>query len=362
MAKLLTATLAAAGCLLATVAQAQEVDYGTYVALGIENYIRPHTQAFEEASSRLPGTVEALCKTPSEETRAGFSETYRDVLIKFGGVSFLRFGPVIENNRLDSLAFMPDPRGITQRQIRRALAKLDDTLTNADTLKEKSVALQGLTALQLIAFDASGDVSLGEKKEGSDFICSYAGAIAENVHRIANEIAKGWEDDTGYSRELLSPEPEAAQVRSSKDAIETIFNALVTGFIVVKDQDLLPALGESREKARANRLPFSRSGNTRAFIQAELDGLEEALNALGFEPDLPAEFSWVPSSLTFEFDNARKNLASLPTPLKPYVKEAEVYGKLQLLTITINSLRDTTALSLAGAMNLTGGFNALDGD
>ncbi|MBO0347083.1 imelysin family protein [Roseibium sp. CAU 1637] len=359
-------TLLMAGLLVvaaaASPAAAQAQAYATYVTNSIDGYIRPRTEAFAAATTKLPAAVEQLCKAPGEDTRAAFADSYRDVLTSFAAVSFLRFGPVIDDNRLDALAFMPDPRGIAQRQIRRAFAKRDETLTQAETLKDKSVALQGLTALQLIAFSKDAKVVLGNPGEGSDFLCGYAGAIAANVERIAADIASDWADANGYAATLQTPDPDSHQVRTSKDAIETIFNAVVTGLIVVKDQDLLPALGDKREEARPHRLPFSRSGDATAYMQAELDGIEAALTAAGFTPDLPKEFSWVPGSLAFEFSNARNILSAADTPLRHSMEDPETYQKLELLIITIDSLRDTAALSLAGAMELSGGFNALDGD
>ncbi|MFD1697574.1 imelysin family protein [Roseibium aestuarii] len=339
-----------------------DLAFAPYVSRSIEGYIRPATDRFEAATADLPEAIDGVCNAADDASRDGFARAYRDVVVAFGGISFLRFGPVIENNRLESIAFMPDPRGISQRQIRKALAARDTAMTSAEQLRDKSVALQGLTALQLLAFDGDGTVTLGAAGDDHDFICDYSRAIAENVHVIAANIQRDWADPAGYSAVLTDPTPAHDHVRTHKKAIEEIFNAIATGFIVIKDQDLLPALGDSLDTSRPHRLPFARSGNAAAFIQAELDGLEQAIAVAHYDPDLPEEFTWVPGSLTFEFANARRTLASLDTPLKASLTDPATYEKLKLLTITINSLRDTTALSLAGAMNFTGGFNALDGD
>ncbi|MEP0235665.1 imelysin family protein [Roseibium sp.] len=358
---LIAAAVLSTACLETGTALAADT-YTANVRQVIDGYIRPATSAFARQASALPPTIDALCTTATAQTKEDFADGYRDVVTAFGGVSFLRFGPTIDDHRLDSLAFMPDARGIAQRQIRRTFAKKDPSITDPDQLSGKSVALQGLTALQLIAFNKDGDVVLGDPGEDRDYICSYASAIAQNVDRIATEIETGWLDEDGYSARLLNPGPDNGQIRTSKEAIETIFNALVTGLIIVKDQELLPTLGSEIKKAKAHRLPFSRSGDGRAYLIAELQGIETALRAAHFEQNLDEEFLWIPDSIHFEFANGIANLESLDAPIRQSLKNEKTYQKLTLLVITMNSLRDTIALELAGALGLSGGFNALDGD
>jgi len=358
---LIAAAVLSTACLETGAALAADA-YTANVRQVIEGYIRPATSTFARQASALPPTIDALCTTATAQNKADFADGYREVVTAFGGISFLRFGPTIEAHRLDSLAFMPDARGITQRQIRRTFAKKDPSITDPNQLSGKSVALQGLTALQLIAFSKDGEVVLGDPGENRDYICGYASAIAQNVARIAAEIATDWQDENGYSARLLNPGPDNGQIRTSKEAIETIFNALVTGLIIVKDQELLPTLGTEIKKAKAHRLPFSRSGDGRAYLIAELQGIEAALRAAHFEPDLDEEFRWIPDSIHFEFANGIANLESIDTPIRQSLKSENTYQKLGLLVITINSLRDTIALELAGALGLSGGFNALDGD
>ncbi|WP_417667769.1 imelysin family protein [Roseibium sp.] len=356
----LTALAMAAAVTQSAPAHAIE-DFTPFVRSSIETYIRPAFSAFADTTSRLPDAVEAVCDHPTPQSQALFASLYGDVVASFGGISFLRFGPLIDDHRLDSLAFMPDPRGIAQRQIRKTFASDDTSFTDPKKLREKSVALQGLTALQLIAFDGNGVVTLGNADTPQGDVCGYALAISKNVAAIASTTNAEWQDPSGYSDELLNPRSNS-QIRTPKEAIETIFNALVTGLIVIKDQELLPTLGTDIKKARGTRFPFSRSQNGRRYVMAELNGIQNALNAARFGDVLGDDFKWIPQSLSFEFDNGQSWLASIDQPIRQSIKDPGVYGKLGLLTITINSLRDTMALELAGALGLSGGFNALDGD
>ncbi|MBN9673362.1 imelysin family protein [Labrenzia aggregata] len=347
---------------LCTAAPAMATDFTPQLENFISGYIRPSTAEFASTAAALPGAVSAVCEKTDDASAERFRETYTDTVLGFARIHFLRFGPLLEGDRLTRLAFMPDPRNAAQRQIRRVYGNEDASVLSVDTLKDKSVALQGLTALQLIAFGKTGDVRLGEPGDTRDFTCEYALAIAQNVAAVGEAVARDWADPDGYSRLLLTAGPDNERFRTSKEAIETVFNALVTGIIIVRDQDLLPALGSSQKGAKPNRFPFSRSGNGIAFISEELSGIRDGVASLKLEGLVAEEFEWIFGAVSFEFDNAQGYLDNLQPPLRATFGDGESYGRVTVLAITLKSIRDTLALELAGALGLAGGFNALDGD
>ncbi|NVK35585.1 MAG: imelysin family protein [Rhodobacteraceae bacterium] len=337
-------------------------NYKDYVERSIAGYIQPAFDRFSEEAQALPEITRSLCEQPTPANREAFSDKFSAVVEDFASVHFLRFGPLIDEHRLESLAFMPDPRGIAQRQIRKALAKEDGTLTDPESLRQKSVALQGLTALELIAFNSKAELVLGEPADNGELLCAYGAAITENIASIAQTIADEWRDENGYRKVLTETGPDNPVLHNDKEAIETIFNALTTGLIIVKDQDLLPAIGTELKKAKPHRMPFSRSGNSLRYISAELQGIGDVIQAADFTPGLGEDFSWLPNSIAFEIKQGQDYLATINAPVRSSFKTPETYDKIRTLVITVDSLRDTVALEMAGALGLTGGFNALDGD
>ncbi|NBN65965.1 imelysin family protein [Pannonibacter tanglangensis] len=337
--------------------------YGDYVRSSLEGYIRPAMGRFASDAARLPDAVQGACAAGDDSAREEFRAVYGATLASFARIGFLRFGPLAEANRLERLAFLPDARGVAQRQVRRILADRDPTAATAEQLAGKSVAVQGLTALQLVAFDEEGRVTLGGTGDpDAAFSCAYALAIAGNVASLAGDLARDWADPAGFSGELLAPGPDRPLLKSDKEAAELIFNAIVTGFVIVRDQDLLPALGSGPDSAKPGRLPFARSGFTLAYLSAEISGLAEALKAGSYERGLDSEGTWIPASLEFEFGNALKALARLREPMRVTLAEPETHAGLSYVALVLKGLRDTVALNLAGSLNLSGGFNALDGD
>jgi len=348
-------------CAALTVVPASATEFNAQIDGMIAGYIRPATAGFAKTAARLPGAVEAVCAQSGQASQERFTRAFSQTVEAFSKIHFLRFGPLVDNDRLSRLAFLPDPRGIAQRQLRKIRAAQDDDVLSVETLAQKSVAVQGLTALELIAFDKNAGVILGKEDADKAFACGYALAIAANVAAIAESLAADWATAEGYSAVLTSAGPDNERFRTSKEALESVFNSLVTGLIIARDQDLLPALGSSREKARPRRFPFSRSANSVVFLSGELKGIEEALGSLGLKALTPTDFVWIFDTLAFEFGNARSLLDTLRPPLRQTFNEDD-YDRVNVLAITVKSIRDTVALELAGALDLAGGFNALDGD
>jgi uncharacterized protein len=328
----------------------------------VTDYARPETAKFAQTSSRLPDAVDTICGDLNKETKSAFRASFADTVRELSRIHFLRFGPLLENDRLSRLSFLPDPRGITQRQIRKIYASRDESVLSMASLRGKSVALQGLTALQLIAFDKHGAIVLGEAGDNREFTCSYALAIAQNVADISKNLAADWADPNGFSSVLLSAGPQNASYQSSKEALETVFNGLVTGVIIAKDQDLLPALGSSEEKARPRRFPYSRSINAIPYLSGEIVGIRDAFFSLELKSLTPEEHVWLLDTLNFEFGNAQTYLEKLDPPLRKTFGQGGSYGRVKALTITLDSIRELLSQEVAGALGLSGGFNALDGD
>jgi predicted lipoprotein len=129
-------------------------DLGARVA---STYIRPAVEEFSASTTELAAAMEALCATPGMpalyEARDGFAET----VAAWGRLSILRFGPLVAENRFERVFFWPDPRGVTLRQVQELLAEEDANALTVEGLEEKSVALQGLPALEFVLHGGGAD-------------------------------------------------------------------------------------------------------------------------------------------------------------------------------------------------------------
>ncbi len=335
-------------------------DYAQFTRSSVEQYIRPATRQLVSALNDLEKSTGDLCAAPSADSSAAFNEAFSKSVAALAGVDFLRFGPMAQDNLAQRLAFLPDSRGVVRRQINKVVAKQDATVREPAALSVKSVALQGLTALERISYASDGTLTLGSGDD-AEFLCDYAESISINLVGAGLELEAAWASPDGFSDVLVNPTKDGV-VHTHKEAAEMVFNSITTGLIVDKDQYLLVVLGKTEKKARPKKAPFARSGNAVTYLSASLSGLQGALNVGGYAKVLEDEQDWVDSSLNFEFANTQRVLANLPKPLQDTGKEPEVREQLRYLITIIDGIKVVMAEDLAGYLGLSGGFNALDGD
>jgi predicted lipoprotein len=340
---------------------ADTTDYAQFPRSSVEQYIRPATKQLVSALTDLEKRTGDLCTSSTTESTTAFNEAFSKSVAAIAGIDFLRYGPMAQDNLAQRLAFLPDSRGVVRRQITKVVAKQDPTVRDPASLSVKSVALQGLTALERISYASDGTLTLGSGKDAV-YLCDYAESISINLVGAGLELEAEWADPDGFSKVLLEPTKDVGVVHTHKEAAEMVFNAITTGLIVDKDQYLLVVLGKTEKKANPKKAPFARSGNAVTYLSASLAGLQGALNAGGYAKVLEDEQDWVESSLNFEFSNAQRVLTNLPKPLQDTGKEPEVREQLRYLITIINGIKVVMAEDLAGYVGLAGGFNALDGD
>ncbi|WP_057055886.1 imelysin family protein, partial [Bordetella pertussis] len=241
-------------------------DLGTRLADG---YARPAFGRFAQATQSLNQDLGKWCARPdaagAAQVRTGFAQVAR----AWAGVEFLRFGPLVQGNRYERLAFWPDTRNVMARQVQAALAAADPALLAPGALAGRSVALQGLPALEFVLY---GETGLLQQPDAPGFAygCQLAHAMARNAAGLAGELAQAWSAQGDFGRQFTHPAPANDLYRSPQEVAAEAVKALSTGLQFARDVKLLPVLGESAAAARPKRAAFWRSGQTAATLAAGL--------------------------------------------------------------------------------------------
>ena len=188
MRRLLICLTVLVACIGPAMADDQARD-AAIVAHGVSDYVRPAFIRFAEDARALEDTVARFCKAPAPDTRQPLDTAFRTAVEGWSGIQFLRFGPLIDQHRLERIAFWPDPKGVGLRQIRRALADRDPTVADPAQLAGKSVALQGLTALEYLLYGGDGDPA-GDSGDAGAFRCAYSVAAARALTDLANAVSQ----------------------------------------------------------------------------------------------------------------------------------------------------------------------------
>ncbi len=331
------------------------------VARAVDGYIRPAFARFAADTQRLEAAITGFCGAPAPGARQSLDTAFRSAVEGWSGVQFLRFGPLREANRLERVAFWPDPKGVALRQIRRALADRDPTVVDPETLAGKSVALQGLTALEYLIYAGEGEPA-GAASDAGAFRCAHAVAAARGLVALATAVAGEWTDPRGFARRLLTPNAEDPLYRTHSEAMSELHGALVTGLQMVQDLKLKPVLGADPNAARPLAAPFRRAGLTMAALTADLRALKSFAGTAAFARSLPPEQDWLGGSMAFEFDQGLAAVATMDLPIDEAVYDGAARARLGYAVVVLGHLRDLTQQDLAAALGLTVGFNALDGD
>jgi predicted lipoprotein len=348
------ARIAAAFVLLASPALAD--GSGARVA---EGFARPALLDLENAAIKLTVATQGLCAVPGAATLASARSLFGETARAFGRASVLRFGPLAADNRFERMFFWPDPRGIALKQVQAALAEKDEALADVTALAGKSVALQGLPALEFALF-GTGAHELVSAPAG--FRCRFAAAVAANIAFVAGEAVAGWRADTPFAASFTDPQPGGEPYRSAAEVDGEIVKALTTVLQFVRAAELQPALGDDVAGANGRRAPLWRSDATFGLVTAQIAGARDLLLAAGYAETLPADRNWLPGQVRFGLDAARRGLEQIVSPAEKAFADPADRGRIEFADTALDGAGHDVSEKLSAALGLTMGFNALDGD
>jgi hypothetical protein len=344
----------------ATLAQA-ETDHAAIARASLSDVIRPGYAALAGDAASLKDKIGALCLEPSESSLDASRVAFAATVASWSKVEILRFGPVTDDRRYERLFYWPDPKGLGQKQIEEALAKHDDTVTRADALPSKSVALQGLPALEYLLYGDGADALAAPGREGA-FRCAFALAVAANSEGIARSVVEDWRDGSPHEKAFLAPGPDASEYRAPKEVTLDLFKSFTAGIELVRDQKLGKPLGATAEEARPRLAAFWRSGLSLANAAGNLEGVRALFAKGGFAQVVAEDSPGVEKSVGFDLDHAIEVLSGIAEPITEVVKDTALRDKIEALRVSLKSAGQTASEAISRGAGLAFGFNAMDGD
>ncbi len=329
----------------------------------VDDFIRPGYRQLLEATLSLSETTHALCETPSFEALGEVQMAFDGVVQQWSTIEIVRVGPVIENNRFERFLFYPDRKSTGLKQVQAILAKQDETATSVDTIKGKSVAVQGLGALEYVLYGTGSQFLEGEKK---GFRCRYGAAIADNLAEVASELSDAWEKPDGIQAAWKKPGLDNPVFRNANEAATGLLGILVHGIETVKDQRLRPfyaGLVDGKIDPGHPKLAiYWRSGNTMPSISANLQALQTLFTVSDMQSLLPEDSRSVAGSVNFVFKSIIGAADQIDLPIDEAIADDEQRGKLDFMALNTRDLLDRVNRDFGGAIGLGAGFSFADGD
>lgn len=343
----------------AGVAQAETIKPADVLQAAVVNAIRPNLLRFDSASRGLDSAMQALCAAPSANSKAIADAQFGLVVAAFGQIGFLRIGPMMEDNRADRLLFWPDRRGIGLKQVQALLSNEDAAATELAGLQGKSVAVQGLGALDYVLSGTGSEALTGP---GGAYRCAYGMTIAANVAEIAGDLVAGWFAPDGVADHLQMPQAGNADYRSDIEALEALVGLVAHGLEAMRDQQLNPFIASAEAPAKPKQAPFWRSGQTTALLEGTIVGMRSLIGESRIATAVPEKDKGLADSIDFEFRNALRAIDLVTLPVEQAVAEPKQAAALSYLALVTGSLQAMVGEQLSAALGLSVGFSALDGD
>lgn len=325
----------------------------------VDGFIRPAYAAFADATRTEREALTRLCATPSKEALDESRQGFVAAVEAWGAVETIRIGPITKDNRLERVLYWPDRKSIGLKQVQAAIAGEDESAADPAKLPAKSVAMQGLGALEFVLFGTGSDDLLSAAKP---YRCRFGAAIASNLATIASDVDAEWKASGGFADLWINPGPNNAIYRTEIEAANDFIETFVTGLELVRDVRIDGFLGGESDDDKPRQAIFWRSNATIPSLAANLDGLKRQFDASAMAARLKDDNAYIGRSIGFEFANAAKAMAGLDAPVAELLKTGPDRDKLVYLRIVTQSLSDLFGARLSGALGLSAGFSSLDGD
>lgn len=353
--------LASVVFLAGSVSAHAEADHAAIARAALNGVIRPGYAALADEAASLNAKVGALCRAPSASSLDASKKTFVATVAAWSRIEILRFGPITADRRYERVFYWPDPKGLGQRQVEDALAKHDETVTRPDALAGKSVALQGLPALEYLLYGEGADTLAAA--QGTDaFRCAFASAVAANIEGIAKSLVEDWREGSPDEKSFLTPGHDDPSYRAPKEVTLDLFKSLTSGIELVRDQKLGKPLGATPEEARPRLAAFWRSGLSFANAAGNLEGVRAVFEKGNFAQVVADDSAGVEKSVVFDLDHAIEVLSGIAKPMAEVVKDEALREKIEALRVSLKSAGQTAADAISRGAGLTFGFNAMDGD
>lgn len=336
-------------------AQADQDRYPLILSL-IESMIIPGYEDFAVSTLRLHDAVEGSDCTNPAPLRAGFHLA----MDAWQTVGHIRFGPIMQEDRVYRVQFWPDKRNITSRHLAALLLNENAESRTRDGIVAASVAVQGFPALERILFETPDDQPLTEAQ------CDLATSIALNLSTIAADVAAEWKGS--YRATMLNPGTENPDYLTEKEVLRKLQGSLSTGLQILVQAKLTPVLGKSKASPKPRLAETWRSARMMKNVAINIDTLLRLYEGgdahqIGFDDVLlqrggQEEHAVIAGGLTQAMNWAQE----LDQPINDLIANSSQYSKLSLIAGQLAAVRAEVDGPLVDALDLSLGFNALDGD
>ncbi len=351
------------GLVMARPGMAQEgFDHAGLARRTLEDHIRPGYARLSAATATLAQALTQFCDGTSGADRSVVVTAFDGVVTAWGRIEHIDFGPITSDNRRERFYYWPDRRGIGAQQVAKALRSGDETVTDPERLIGKSVALQGLGALEAILFSDPA-----AHRPGSH-ACRFSRAVAGAVDRLVKAVVGEWSDPQGFAARWLAPGPGNAVYLKPAETTLALAKAYDRGIERIRDTRIAGPLGFTPQQ-RKSPPPLLPSGRSMLLVTANIQGIIDLVERGGIGAAIVAsDVAGKDVAIRFGMELSVKELrtalavAEEIRGVKRPFEEAKAKQRMIAMGFPLKNARTQAVALFERAAGLSLGFNASDGD
>ncbi|MCB1498501.1 MAG: hypothetical protein KDK07_01725 [Bauldia sp.] len=345
-------------------AQVPAIAFKPIVDAALANVLLPGYEALAASAAEEATRLSDLCLEADDARLAAAREGFRDLVLAWSRIELVRFGPVRDRNRYERVFFWPDPRGRGLQQVQEILATQDPAALAVASLREKSVAVQGLPALEFVLYGTGSEALVYAADPAGRFRCGFGKAIAGAIAATSQEVLSDWTRPDGYADLMRKAGADNPVYRSHGEVVQDLIKAAREQLQLVRDLKIANVIEATPEKAQPKRAPFWRSNLTVPAIRANIDAVLALVGPDGISAALPADAAWIGGEIAFELAQVDGVLARVEDagPWEDEVRDSDRHKDLTYVLIPLGDIVSLLEDDYPGAFGLIMGFNSLDGD
>ncbi|TPM39115.1 imelysin family protein [Mesorhizobium sp. B2-3-4] len=325
----------------------------------IDGFVRPAYADLHERTQAVSKAMHELCQTPSQAQLDAARTEFSAMVYAWSSAEIVGFGPIKENNRLERMLFWPDRKSIGLKQVQAALSDKDPGAADPAQLAGKSVAMQGLGALEFVLYGDGAD-TLADKDE--PYRCAYGAAIAANIDAMAGEVSAAWNKADGFAALWANPGPQNPLYRDGNEAVTELVGVFINELEMVRDVRLKGFLGARADADKPKLAIYWRSQNVTNSLAGNLAGIDALFQVSKLGEALPADSRWMAESIHIQLVNGVATAKSVQGPIDKALADPALREKLEHFRLITSSLSTLIGTRLTAEFGLTAGFSSLDGD
>ena len=328
-------------CGFAAPVMAQAVDLSARVDAAVKNHVLPNYAQFARSARAMSDAAAVECRATDDALRAAYHSAFDDWV----RVSHLRFGPSEAENRAFALAFWPDTRGKTPKALAGMISSEAPAGLVVEDMMQQSIAVQGFFALEFLLYDPT-IMATGE----GYYRCAMIQNLSEGIALRAEAIHRDWVES--YAAQMMTPS-EGGPYRTHEESAGELVKAVATGLQFTDEVRLARPLG-TFDRPRPKRAEAWRSERSLRHVTLSLEATGALAAALAAE-------SSAAERIEAGFVTALSN-AAFDDPAFAGVADPVGRFKVENLQQYVNALREQVIVDLIDLLDVSIGFNALDGD